>query len=176
MRRPGRKQLWRSLLPRRFGTAVALVAYLVTAFGLPLPVFPAHSGKPGAPFPCQNRPCGCQAVGECCQGCCCSHPQEQASAEPDCCAADHGRSRPAENPARARDEPGAAWRWVHGISALRCRGSSTSWVSSGVVSLVPPPLAWTPGVTVVDSIPTYEEIALVLPTAPPTPPPRQPLV
>jgi hypothetical protein len=175
MHRPGRKHFWRST-PRRLGAAAALLAYLVTAFGMPLLVFPSSSGKIDGSFPCQNRPCGCQVVGGCCHGCCCSHPQQPAGAEQDCCAADHGPSRPAESPPGDANEKGAAWRWVRGISALRCQGYSTSWVTSGAVALVAPPLAWTPCVAVVDSLPAQEEMALVLSTAPPTPPPRQPLV
>jgi len=53
----------------------ALVAYLAASVGLPLPV--PTLKKSDQPFPCQNRPCGCQTAEQFWTGCCCFTPEER---------------------------------------------------------------------------------------------------
>src|SRR5262249_19030029 len=146
-------------------------------------------------FPCQNRPCGCRSAEQCCGGCCCcaegawsgnrarcsAEADIGAEAEPgDCCTADraaeagHPKSSPGSG--SARNGRGASWRWVTGVSALRCQGYGTTWVSSGAVALPFTPFVWTPHWTVAGVLPGHIETALVLPARPSTPPPRRPLV
>lgn len=67
--------LWRQF-SRASGTRrlVSLLLLLgICATVVPLPVAPApSSGKDlSAPFPCQNRPCGCRSAAQCWNGCCC---------------------------------------------------------------------------------------------------------
>jgi hypothetical protein len=159
MRRAWRRFRWHLNLARLWA-GLALVAYLVTAFGLPLP---AHEPKDRSqPYPCQDHPCGCQSAEQCWRHCCCFTPEEKwAWAEA------HGVVPPsyAERPSgegwntprlREREESCTSCacghaqeashseqdsshaRGVLGIAALRCRGLSTLWVSTGVVSPPPP--------------------------------------
>src|SRR5438552_3782945 len=65
---------WR-LVGRRMGAAVALVCYLATALGFPLPK-PAPKDH-SQPFPCQDHPCGCQTAEQCWRQCCCFNPEER---------------------------------------------------------------------------------------------------
>ncbi len=67
--------LWRQFKqisgPRRLVSLLLLLGMCATI--IPLPVAPAPtSGKDlSAPFPCQNRPCGCRSAAQCWNGCCC---------------------------------------------------------------------------------------------------------
>jgi hypothetical protein len=64
-------------LARRLVAGLALVAYLFTSAGfLPLPVL-ANKKKLGAPFPCQDHPCGCSSAEECWRHCCCFSAAER---------------------------------------------------------------------------------------------------
>jgi hypothetical protein len=65
--------LWRPVRCR-LTAGFALLAYLVSAVGLPVPALP-HKDI-GQPFPCQNRPCGCQSAEQCWRSCCCFTPEE----------------------------------------------------------------------------------------------------
>jgi hypothetical protein len=73
MARP-RRNSWQSLA-RRICACVALVCYLATAVGFPLPKLShKHSIQP---FPCQDHPCGCQTAEQCWQHCCCFSPEQR---------------------------------------------------------------------------------------------------
>lgn len=54
---------------------VALVAYLATAVGLPLPQ--SATIESSTPFPCQSHRCGCVSAEQCWQSCCCFSPAER---------------------------------------------------------------------------------------------------
>ena len=69
MRQLRRHPLVRSL-PRRLGAAVTLLAYAVTALGIPLPVPAAKDTS--VPYPCQDHPCGCLSAEQCWTNCCCT--------------------------------------------------------------------------------------------------------
>lgn len=60
---------------RRFISGVALIAYLVSFWGLPvaLPVDRDLS----TPYPCQNHHCGCNSAAQCWDNCCCFSPAER---------------------------------------------------------------------------------------------------
>lgn len=72
MRRRIRRILIRS--GRCLFVGVALLGYLATAFGFPLPVRPIKDHS--IPFPCQDRPCGCRNSVECWESCCCFTREE----------------------------------------------------------------------------------------------------
>ena len=102
------------------------------------PETPCCAAPPRGPEACPHcsararadlPPCCAQGTGGGCCGAC------QRQGHP---ARTEGETRP---PAPAQ---GAAWRWVAGISALRCRGLATVWVSSGWVPPPPEPPAWAP--------------------------------
>ncbi|HEX3727907.1 MAG TPA: hypothetical protein VHV08_16765 [Pirellulales bacterium] len=60
---------------RRLTAIVALVAYVLTAAGVPLPASVGkHSDKP---FPCQQHACGCDSAEQCWRSCCCYTPREK---------------------------------------------------------------------------------------------------
>jgi hypothetical protein len=73
MTRPRRN--YRQPLARQICACVALLCYLATAIGIPLPSLPRkdHSQL----FPCQDHPCGCQTAEQCWQHCCCFSPEER---------------------------------------------------------------------------------------------------
>jgi hypothetical protein len=53
----------------------ALIAYLVTAIGFPVPAPTIQDLS--QPFPCQGHACGCRNALECWQHCCCFTPKEK---------------------------------------------------------------------------------------------------
>src|SRR5438105_14669671 len=70
-----RRNDWWRLVTRRMCACGALLCYLATAVGFPLPslVQKDHS----QPFPCQDHPCGCQSAEQCWRHCCCFTPEEK---------------------------------------------------------------------------------------------------
>lgn len=56
---------------------------------------------------------------------CCSKPAKITPPEKSCCSSKATSSK---------------WKFVHGIAARKCRGSSTQWLQAGFIALVPPPL------------------------------------
>src|SRR5438445_841636 len=71
---PPRRNYWQPLT-RRLYACVALLCYLATAVGVPLPSL-AHKDH-SQPFPCQDHPCGCHTAEQCWQHCCCFSPEER---------------------------------------------------------------------------------------------------
>jgi hypothetical protein len=65
---------WRPLR-RRLCAGLTLVAYLLTALGVPLPAVARKATD--EPFPCQDHPCGCQTAEQCWRACCCFSPEER---------------------------------------------------------------------------------------------------
>jgi hypothetical protein len=65
---------------RRYGFPISgmLLAamYLFVVVGVPLPL-PTVLKDNSAPFPCMNRPCGCQSADQCWKSCCCHTPAER---------------------------------------------------------------------------------------------------
>jgi hypothetical protein len=76
MIRGRRHSTWRTWR-RRTITGVALIAYLATAVGYPLPAASAGRKDFSQPFPCQGHVCGCQSAEECWSACCCLTPEER---------------------------------------------------------------------------------------------------
>jgi hypothetical protein len=59
----------------RLTSGCALVAYLITAIGVPVPAVTIQDLS--QPFPCQGHACGCRNALECWQHCCCFTPREK---------------------------------------------------------------------------------------------------
>jgi hypothetical protein len=74
MARLRRNDSWR-ISPHRSFACVALVSYLATAVGFPLPRLANKDHS--QPFPCQDHPCGCQTAEQCWRHCCCFTPLER---------------------------------------------------------------------------------------------------
>ncbi|MGE3406628.1 MAG: hypothetical protein AB7I37_07440 [Pirellulales bacterium] len=63
---------------RRFVATMALLAFVGTAVGLPLPLARPDKDR-SQPFPCADRPCGCRNAEQCWRECCCfSMPEKLA--------------------------------------------------------------------------------------------------
>jgi hypothetical protein len=60
---------------RKLAAAVALCAYVVSATGLPIPVYVAKTS--GVAFPCMDHACGCLTADQCWKNCCCHTPEER---------------------------------------------------------------------------------------------------
>lgn len=62
--------------------------------------------------------------------------------------------------------------WHLGMSAMRCQGTTTLWVSTGIV--MPPPLAqtWQPQLVLIDRLNPVESLLNGISPTPPEPPPR----
>ena len=68
----------RSLLVRRGIGLLLLCSMLLSIVPVPMPVDINGLGKDGSsPFPCQDRPCGCQSADGCWTSCCCFTPKER---------------------------------------------------------------------------------------------------
>lgn len=145
----------------RVATATAaLLAYLVTVVGVPLPMAPEKDRS--QPFPCMDRPCGCKNAAQCWRSCCCTTPQERlawarqrgieppstlallvalrrptgGSAKRSCCAHKANAECAAEAKESQPSEGGS--REVVSISAWRtCHGLPSVWSFHGAV-LAPP--------------------------------------
>jgi hypothetical protein len=63
---------------RRWITALALLAYVASVVGYPLPL-PAGDQKrdASAPYPCQDHACGCNSAAQCWESCCCYSPAQR---------------------------------------------------------------------------------------------------
>src|SRR5262245_46601381 len=73
LRRPD----FRSKLSQRVTALVALLAYINAAVASPLPVLKERHKDRSRPFPCQDRPCGCNNADDFWRGCCCFTPEER---------------------------------------------------------------------------------------------------
>jgi hypothetical protein len=62
---------------RRWITGIALVAYLASVWGYPLPR--AGSADASTPFPCQQHQCGCHSAEQCWKSCCCFTPAQRVA-------------------------------------------------------------------------------------------------
>jgi len=176
--------------------AVALCAYLAAAVGLPVPV--AAAG--GRAFP----GCGCGGAERCQQGCCCSTARPETPPEPAedtgapaCCsqAGEDGPNAPADEPCcccQGKEGGACCGRsccrkkrpsrtvppplvWRPTLSASRCRGVATAWVSLGAV-LPPRPVTWSPCRLPPSAVSHRPASAPLVPHTPPDPPPRLPSV
>jgi len=58
------------------------------------------------------------------------------------------------------------------FNILKCRGFSTTWVSSGVLVAPPMRFTWTPSLVQGDELSYVDCLAIILDTIPPDPPPR----
>jgi hypothetical protein len=63
---------------RRFVAGASVVCLVLSMTGVPLPATPIRKDK-SIPFPCQDRPCGCQSAEECRLHCCCFNEAEKRS-------------------------------------------------------------------------------------------------
>jgi hypothetical protein len=91
---------WR-LRQDRLAAGLGLAAYLVAAFGFPLPAL-SHKDS-SQPFPCQHRACGCQSAEQCWRSCCCFTPEEHW---------DWARANHVEPPAYATKPANRGWHTV----------------------------------------------------------------
>jgi hypothetical protein len=66
--------------------------------------------------------------------------------------------------------------WKLGIGALKCRGQTTLWASTGTVLPEAPAPKWSPGLVPIGWLPCADDPSLVLVPTPPDPPPRSSLL
>jgi hypothetical protein len=185
---------WRNLR-QRLCSAVTLLAYLAAAIGYPVPETFASRGQTANG--CGRQVCCCGSAEQCrASGCCCSHhtpvPQEdvprQDEPAPDCCSErpkappaaksscsvretpqSPGAQEPKKTPTKSKH---ASMRWVVGISALKCRGAVTQWVSAQAALPAEAPLCWQPIWPYCRSLPVSHDRSFVLTMDLPDPPPR----
>lgn len=185
---------------RRWGNSrrlTALSLLIVAAWMLfPLSIQAPPSGPEkddSAPFPCQNRPCGCKTAAQCWKKCCCftnaqkltwakSHgvrPPEyvadaaakEAVAKPgvrSCCQQAKSQSCCDKTPTRT-----SRVTLVVALDELRCQGIDTSLI--GFPTCVPPPaqLRMPTESIVFHSVGQWaEECLAAIDIEPPTPPPK----
>jgi hypothetical protein len=164
-------------LRRRFTSGVVLLFYLATIFGFPLPA----SGKTIA-GPVQA--CGCQMAnqcGHCCSsaghgsGGCCGNPVAMPANPPKkaCCQAKQGATptQPANTDTEQSSAADSPVQFVLGVSALRCHGLSTHWMTAGG-SAPPPLILWNPELNPVALVCNLALSSLQRPIPPLEPPPR----
>ncbi|MBI3410262.1 MAG: hypothetical protein HY040_18130 [Planctomycetes bacterium] len=71
------RRFFRCTLPRRATALVALLTYFNAAVASPLPILKERHKDRSRPFPCQDRPCGCNNAEDFWRGCCCFTPEER---------------------------------------------------------------------------------------------------
>jgi hypothetical protein len=168
----------RRSLGHQLCAGLSLVAYLAAVLGFPVPI--AARQNHHHPFPCQQHACGCANAESCWKHCCCFTPEQKltwaheqgieppAEAEPPCTHA-CCQTKAARSTSRNK-----APTWRLGINCPRCQGHSTLWISTGTV-LLAPVLSWNPKLRLQGWTLNGAATALVLPLAPPDPPPRTPV-
>jgi hypothetical protein len=148
----------RQTRPRHVAAAaLVLIGQLVAVVGLPLPApsAPASPASVPAAAKAPEKVCGCACGGGCGSTCCCSKRHSAAKPEkPDAVG-------------------GRAWHWVPGVRALTCRGHGPA----GLAQLPPAlpfsgPAPWRRDDAAGQPTPIADEHTLIIPTRPPTPPPR----
>jgi hypothetical protein len=87
-----------------------------------------------------------------------------------CCGG--GACAGADTTQPANEAPPSGVRWVPGVSALRCQGLTTLWVTTGTTLPPPPAVGWAPCETPEGSLHAPDAVACVLARTPPIPPPR----
>jgi hypothetical protein len=182
MRRFIRKTLWRALR-RRLPAALTLIAYLIAALGVPVPA-ESRSGN-------GVKACGCSTE-ECHDGqCCCAPKPAPPKPTGTCCEHKPGCMMPCcqhrppadppkppvkptepQPPANEDDDASGSVTVLVGIAAMKCRGHSTLWVSTGASLPVPAVVAWQPAFVLEGWMPTTSEHAGSINSIPPVPPPR----
>lgn len=127
---------------------LAIVAYCATAIGIAIPLPAATPKVATEPFPCQHHRCGCQTADQCRRQCCCFSADQKlawarAQGVPEQAVVDES-SRLAAGPAgksccHKRDAQRGASRPVQEsapgldfISAAKCQGLATLWITLGV--------------------------------------------
>ncbi len=145
------------------------MAYLLTAFGLPMP-----AGRAG-----EGPACGCARVEECSGGkCCCGQARPGRSCctgKPGCtmpCCQHGTRSESCPHDGQTDEAPTGGVRWVPGVSAMKCRGQSTLWVSTGVTLPAPSLVDGRPQLDHAGWLPWSDDFAYPIRLLPPDPPPR----
>jgi hypothetical protein len=73
----------------------------------------------------------------------------------------------------AKSKPAGSVHWVLGVTARKCRGTSSQGLSSGAVLPPPPRVTWTPWLIATDWVSCSQGSVLVVCLTPPDPPPRQ---
>jgi len=182
------KKLWRRL-SGKLGAELALLSFIVTGIGIPLPA--ANLKDHSIPFPCQGHACGCPSAEQCWRHCCCfsaaerwawareHHVEPPAYAEratgdddkdhaTSVCCHDHQTSEPKDS--QNNSQPSV--RWVLSFSALHCGGPATSWLGSGALAPPPPVTCWSPMALPVGWLSLRDFSPSFLAIAPLDPPPR----
>lgn len=134
---------------RRLVVALAALAYLATAVGLPLPARALQD--PSAPFPCQDHGCGCLTAEQCWHACCCFSAAEQRAwasrhhveppADARCQTAEGWNSRP------LREQEAECCAEGESCAACAAAGSSCCDKGKAVTAVAPsrPPGGWVIG-------------------------------
>ncbi|HZZ77374.1 MAG TPA: hypothetical protein VFE62_02585 [Gemmataceae bacterium] len=153
-----RKTLCWQAIARRLCVAVTLLAYASTALGFPLPAGAASTASPD--HGCGQRVCCCGTVEQCkTSGCGCSHDDPEESNEPTCCV---------KKPTSAKPD----LRWVLSISARKCSGGATEWVSAHAALPGAMPLTWQPSWPYCHRVPLTRHCIHVVTSDLLDPPPR----
>jgi hypothetical protein len=180
-------------LPRIAVLAVLVVGQLAPSVGWPAPRGPAK--ETGRPFPCQDRPCGCQSADDCWRSCCCFTAAErvawaeengvevpdslraEAAGGPSCCGGDCCGSADcplcsAKKKAAAAAKAKPTGRWTVGAFARSCRADGADWLHGPPTLRPAPPVRWSVARPLVDRVTTGADRPATIPFFPPTPPPR----
>ncbi len=188
------QHLLRWVTARRLTACLLLFVSVGMLFPLSYPSGNSIPEKdPSAPFPCQNRPCGCKTAAQCWKKCCCfTNAQKLAWAKSrgvkvpryvveaarsescgkvaaKCCCKSKATAGKSDQTAEKPNEGGLTLS----LDTLRCSGIDTS--ISGIPICVVPELAVSLLVARPASLPTTApEISPLIPVErqPPTPPPK----
>jgi hypothetical protein len=168
---------------------VAMLAYCASAIGVAIPLPATAKKDSGEAFPCQHHRCGCHSAEQCRRSCCCFSPEQkiawarangasdQAVVEGTATLASAG-SKGKSCCHKGGHDPGSkgtkddSTPWLHTISAAKCQGLATLWITIGVAL---PPSSDGFATTISQSSDTIPALACAWPATsfpPPVPPPR----
>jgi hypothetical protein len=158
---------------RRAISSVTLLAYLACAIGFPMPDAAARAGSAcgpqggccsGTAAQCHGSGCGCTPAPKGEIKTCCARTVAQATKS--CC------NKQTSTKAQSKESKPTQIRWVIGLSAQKCRGGQTNWVSADVALPGPPPADWQPNWPFCHSLSVWHVQSPSLLEAPRDPPPR----
>jgi hypothetical protein len=189
----GFNKICSSLVHRRFISGLTICAYFVASIGHPI----ASPG--GSNHPCGRQVCCCGSEAKCrASGCGCSHSPlpdaTQSSAEetspsccttqshdkrfgneseqqPSCCKPSTSSKKPDRSGSPAKSAA-KSLRWVIGVSAQKCRGGATEWISGHAALPGPLPTVWLPAWPFCHTLPVLHLRSFHCGHCPADPPPR----
>jgi hypothetical protein len=147
-----------------------MVAYVVMALGIPIPIRAAQD--PSRLLPVQSGGCHCAKCDhgkkKCC--CCCAVESKDQVPSQSGTVSSTPPSSPQTHPGNADDGKVTVWQLY--VTAPSCGEQATLWLMNNPASVVPAPLTWQVALVPFGWVQPIDCTATTFTISPPSPPPR----